>query len=66
MTSPVRDDVLHQSDPPYVTIKPNYRPQKPFHDQIAVKQRFSFNQFGEPRDACKSQNIKTTCNRNTM
>ena len=45
----INDACKHQSDPPYMVIKPQYRAHMPLpnFDQIDMKNRYSFNAFGD-------------------
>ena len=67
-TDYLKDEVNHFSNPPYCIIKPGYRASDPFpnHNQIEVKQHYSFKPFGDQRHQRSTSDMFNTTLRSTL
>ena len=66
-TDYVTDHPIHFTNPPYVLIKPNYRPQIPVNvkDTVGLKHMYSFDKFGHPNGEWKALDPFETAFRQT-
>ena len=64
----MKDAINHFSDPPYVTIKPGYRPgmPAPTDNQVKNKHLYSFKKYGDQRVPRKGQDMFDTTMRSTL
>ena len=67
-TDYLKDEVNHFSNPPYCIIKPGYRASDPFpnHNQIEVKNLYSFKPFGDQRHQRSTSDMFNTTLRSTL
>ena len=64
----INDACKNQSDPPYMVIKPGYRPHIPLpnFNQIQMKHQYSFKPFGDQNMIRKQQDVNESPFRNTL